>query len=568
MVSWWMDWLHTMRKHRHRPTGTTLLVPFLAATLALAVWLGVHAVQGVRSHRDTAEAALRDYARTATWESSRVARDRLDSFLDDLFDDAYPRLRRGRSASIETVRREIDDALEEQGCACRLLLESALFFEANLRTGEITSEPQALEPDRGEQLNALLAAVAPEDRRAMSGLVTAAPGMLLDEAAAVVFIVGYGIDERPLSGLGMLVRADAFGELFALWFREHPLLPPAITGNLPNDSLIRLAVHTPDGTAILEPQAPFTSAFSARDTLESGLGSLVVAAAVRPEAAPRLIIGGLPGSNLPVILGLLLLTLGVGAAALLQIRRERQLAAMRNDFISGVSHELRTPLAQIRVFAELEESGKLRSVDERRRAMMVINREATRLSHLVDNVLRFSRQHRGPPPKRASEEVDIHDAVHEAAEAMHPLASLQRMSIAAESQKGIRALAGRDGVRQILVNLLDNAVKYGPPGQRIDLRAWRDRERVIISVEDQGPGIPEAERRKVFEPYRRLARDVEARHPGTGIGLAVVTDLVSLYDGTVHIEDGAVGARFVVTLPAAGPAGLSSEAPAAHEVTA
>jgi signal transduction histidine kinase len=152
---------------------------------------------------------------------------------------------------------------------------------------------------------------------------------------------------------------------------------------------------------------------------------------------------------------------------------------------------------------------------------------------------------------------------------MQPLASLRSMQIVADAQAEIRALAGRDGVRQILVNLLDNAVKYGPPTQTIELRARRDQDKVTISVDDEGPGVPEGDRRRIFEPYRRLARDVEARHPGTGIGLAVVADLVTLFQGSVHVERGARGgACFVVVLPADAAAAPVAPTPAQQEVSA
>ena len=559
-----------MRSWRQAPSGSTLLVPFLAATLGLAVWLGVHAVAAVRSHRDTAEAALRDYARIATWESSRIARDRLDSFLDDLFDEAYPQLRRGRNASLETVQYEIDDALEEQECACPALLSSASVFRMDLRTREFESDRgNVLVAGAQNRLATLLKAIPGHNRRVLDGLLTVPAGTVLEEAATIAFLLGFDSAQRPTSALGMVVPATAYGQLFAHWFATHPLLPPAITGDVPTDSLIRVAVYTGEGAPVLSQNTPFAAALSARDTLEAALGSMIIEAAIRPDAAPHLVIGGLPGSRLPLILVLLVLTMGVGAAALLQIRRERQLAALRDDFISGVSHELRTPLAQIRVFAELEEAGKLRSPEERQRAMSVINREAIRLSHLVENVLRFSRQRDASTPARVREAVDLSAALHEAAEAMQPLASLRNMRIVMEAQEGIRAIAGRDGVRQILVNLLDNAVKYGPPGQVIELRARRDQDQVTIIVDDEGPGVSEGDRRRIFEPYRRLTRDVEARHPGTGIGLAVVADLAALFEGSVRVEGGARGgARFVVVLPADGSAAPAATARAQQEVSA
>ena len=540
-----------MRPGRNRPTGTTLLVPFLAATLGLAAWLALAAASAVRSHRDTAEAALRDYARTATWESGRIARERLDLFLVELFEEAYPRLRRNRSAPPEVVRRELDDALDDEECACPLLRATAGFFHVALFTGETELEPDTFPAASRARITEALAAHIAEVPNRRRGLLVE-PGGSADDAHVIAYIIGYDATRTPEFAVGLVSSAPAFGELFAHWYATRPLLPPAITGATPTDSLLRVAVEGPAGTPVLRSPAPFEDGLSARDTLEAAFGGLVIQAAIRQDAAVRLVIGGLPRSNLPLILGLLVLTLGLGVVALVQIRRERQLAALRDDFISGVSHELRTPLAQIRVFADLEESGKLRSDEERRRAIRVINREAARLSHLVENVLRFSRTRRPGPQGRVREPVDLSAAVTEAVEAMRPLAATHRMRIRADVEDDLSALAGRDGVRQILVNLLDNAVKYGPPGEEIRVSATRSQDRVRIAVEDAGPGIPPAERTRIFEPYRRLTRDIDARHPGTGIGLAVVADLVSLYAGDVHVEDArSGGARFVVTLAAA-----------------
>lgn len=530
-------------KQRRTPSGTTLLVCFLAATLALAGWLGVHAATVVSSHRETAEAALRDYARTATWESRRIAHEQLDGFLDELFEEAYYRLRRNRDAPPAVVRGEFTEAVDEQDCACEALRHATTFFAMDLRTGVVEADPDTLGPEAarafGERLTSTIAR-RPMRRR----------GLFFENGEGVAYIVGFDRDRRPVLAVGIRAPAAAWGPLFGGWYATRPLLPPAITGPTPTDSLLRVAVRSLDGAPVLESAAPFMAPLAAVDTLDAGYGSLVIEAGIRPDAAGRLVIGGLPRSNLPLILGLLFLTLGVGVVALVQIRRDRQLAALRDDFISSVSHELRTPLAQIRVFADLEESGKLRSDDERRRAIRVINREAARLSHLVDNVLRFSRPRASALPAR--EVIDVSTAVREAVEAMRPLAGLRRMDIAAAVEDDLHAVAGRDGMRQILVNLLDNAVKYGPAGQRIRIHAANGDRSVRITVEDEGPGIPPGERERIFQPYRRLARDVEARHPGTGIGLAVVADLASLYGGSVVAAAATGGgARFVVTLRAA-----------------
>jgi signal transduction histidine kinase len=130
------------------------------------------------------------------------------------------------------------------------------------------------------------------------------------------------------------------------------------------------------------------------------------------------------------------------------------------------------------------------------------------------------------------------------------------MTVRASAIAGLTVTADRDALRQILLNLLDNAAKYGPAGQTISVGSSAapatDGARVRFWVEDQGPGIPPADRDRVWEPYVRLSRSAESAMGGSGIGLSVVRELVALHGGAAWIEasnpDG--GARVVVELPA------------------
>src|SRR5439155_1097638 len=148
-----------------------------------------------------------------------------------------------------------------------------------------------------------------------------------------------------------------------------------------------------------------------------------------PSAAERLIIGGVPRNRVPLLVGLLLLTTSLVVVALIQLRRERELVRLRADFISGVSHELRTPVAQIRMFGETLLLDRVRSSEERRRSLAIIVQESQRLTHLIDNVLHFSRSDRGaslvkPSPAR----LDL--LLHEILDSFEPLARSKRTSIA------------------------------------------------------------------------------------------------------------------------------------------
>jgi signal transduction histidine kinase len=534
-------------RRRGRLPGRTWLVPFLAATLGLSLWLSYEALRTERSHREVAQTALRDYAQMAAWQYARIASETLDDLLDELFDEVPSQLRRFLPPP-EAVLREIDYALRRAGCACPALRSPEFVFRFDLRDSTLLALPAAADSASVTRLVGLLTSGPPVPRQ-RHGIKHAAAGELLAGPAALLYAFTYD-DEGAHSAYGMVLLPAALGELFARLFETSELLPPAMTGGAPNDSVLHVAVRGKGGAAFFESVVAYPTALGARDTLGREFGSLVVEASVRPDAAARLIIGGLPRSKLPLILGLLMLTLGVGGAALFQLRRERQLARLRDDFVSGVSHELRTPLAQIRIFAELQEAGKLRTEAERARAVGIIHREARRLTHLVENILRFSRIRRPVTAALVQEEIDVTAVVSDLVESFRPLASVRRTTVETRVEPGLTLIANRDAINQMLVNLLDNAVKYGPPEQTITVEAVRRGGHALFAVEDEGAGIPARHRLRIWKPYERLESEQHARVAGTGIGLAVVAQLAAAHGGRAWVEDTpSGGARFVVQLP-------------------
>jgi signal transduction histidine kinase len=228
---------------------------------------------------------------------------------------------------------------------------------------------------------------------------------------------------------------------------------------------------------------------------------------------------------------------------------------VKSELVSGVSHELRTPLAQIRMFAEMLRLGWVRSDDERQRSVAIIDQEARRLAHLVENILQFSRAERSAP-RLSLARLELAALVDEVVDSFAPLAGSRGVTVRTAHSGHAVALADRDALRQVLLNLLDNAVKYGPAGQTITAGTRVDGGgRVQVWVDDQGTGIAARDKARVWEPFRRLDRAVEAGISGNGIGLAVVRELVSAQGGTVAVHDApGGGASFVVTLRAAAEA--------------
>src|SRR5207247_2198447 len=196
----------------------------------------------------------------------------------------------------------------------------------------------------------------------------------------------------------------------------------------------------------------------------------------------------------------------------------RALARMRADCVPSVSHELRTPLTQIRMFAETLLLDRVRSDDERKRALAVIDQETRRLSNVVENVLQFSRGERGTL-RIAPHRCDVAAAVRETIELFAPIAAGRNARVTLDAEESIEANVDEGAVRQIVLNLLDNAVKYGPEGQQVVVRLERDATSVRIAVDDEGPGIPPRERRRVWSRYYRLGRETERAIAGAGIGL-------------------------------------------------
>lgn len=533
-----------------RASGTNLLVVFLVVTLGLSLWLGFQALDAARSHRQTAEGVLTDYADIAALEYSRRIEEGVGRFSSLLFDD-IPRTLRRSVPDPEVMENDLHYALRSQDCQCGALRGEARYFRVDLRDNTVVQGSDAIP----SEISHKLAPTIKSHRNAYPELRTAfvplPAGALSDLPNVMIYKVSRFPNGQDAYAFGLMAGIDAFEELFTTWYGGRPLLPASIASSQPNDSLLQVSVRGPEDLPIFHSPNPFPDVASEQNTMDSEFGSMVVQAGIRQDAAARLIIGGLPRSRIPFLLGLMALTLGIGAAALVQLRREHRLARLRDDFISGVSHEFRTPLTQIRVFAELLDDEKLRTDEERKRSTRVINREARRLTHLVENILHFSDLNRVPSGAGEIEEIQLATAVAELTEAFEPQSAANQARIQESVPAGLTVLAARGALYRILANLLDNALKYGPAGQTVEISAWRTGARIQIAVEDGGPGIPSRDRERVWESYRRLDRDIAGDVQGSGIGLAVVSQLCSVYDGRAWVEDGeGGGARFVVELPA------------------
>jgi signal transduction histidine kinase len=276
-----------------------------------------------------------------------------------------------------------------------------------------------------------------------------------------------------------------------------------------------------------------------------------VSLAIDPSVSRVLAIGAPPWTTLATVGLLLLISLSLGALLIILTWRERQLIDTRSDFIARVSHELRTPLTQIRMFTESILLGRLPESEDQNRALKIIDRETLRLSRLVENILAFSRSLQtslAPEPKPYALESLLRKLKEEFDLQLESLGS----DLLIQCDPNLVVSYNRDALFQLLTNLLDNALKYGPKQQSIQLSAAFVNGQIQISLLDQGPGIPKAERDRIWRPYYRLAREHNRGIAGTGIGLAVAKDLATALNADLSISESREGACFIVSLQAGG----------------
>ena len=189
--------------------------------------------------------------------------------------------------------------------------------------------------------------------------------------------------------------------------------------------------------------------------------------------------------------------------------------------------------------------------DQRRRARVIVS-ESQRLGRLIENVLAFARHQRGTLVTRP-DSIDVDAAVRESVARFEPALGARSIEVRLDLGDPPRARADADAVDQIVTNLMSNVEKYAGGGE-VSISTRELEGRVLIAVEDHGPGISPAERVAIFEPFHRAGDSLTDGSSGTGIGLAIARELARAAGGELALADTPRGARFELTLPIAGAA--------------
>lgn len=236
----------------------------------------------------------------------------------------------------------------------------------------------------------------------------------------------------------------------------------------------------------------------------------------------------------------------VATALVVAQRRARRLAERELAFVAGVSHDLRTPLAVIQSAASNLERGIVSGAEAVREYGSLIGRESERMAARVERAL-LSSSARGPA---ARESIDVRRWIEEAVEACRHRFDRGGFALRLDVPPELPSLHGdRVALGSALENLIDNALKYGPPDQTVRVRARVERGTLVVEVEDEGPGIPRAERGIVFEPFRRGRRAREGAAGGSGLGLALVRRVAREHGGEAELGEGSRGALLRLRLP-------------------
>ena len=268
------------------------------------------------------------------------------------------------------------------------------------------------------------------------------------------------------------------------------------------------------------------------------------------------------------------------ANAALNVSHEklRALDRLKSEFVSSVSHELRTPLTAIRMAVDNLLDGVTGEVTPTlQRYLTRVRNNTDRLVRLIADLLDLSRIEAGRVELHPTA-VSVGDLLQEVAEGLRPMAAQKGVEVEVPPPPPSEAYADRDKLQQVLINLVENAVKFTPSGGRVTVAArtlsanaecemrnveltatsaaasspGEDRARIEFSVEDTGQGIPSEELEAIFDKFHQVRRDGQGKTQGTGLGLAIAKSLIELHGGRIRVESElGRGSRFVFTVPAA-----------------
>src|SRR2546423_970405 len=418
----------------------------LLASIGFTALGVIEANRAIRSQRTVAEHALRDYAGFVSWSYQQHLREQLAGGTQEVLGPVNHGEGMHTSRRIPTAADLAHLLPWNPKCAChrpRYGPSPAIFFAYVLGTDSlgfaVNTHPDPTEGWEVDRPMPMMHAsdrrfgYSADERRWINDTVTKQIHGGQDLGRFPIMIATHDSLPRvlaytlmPTSWGDTLVygaeysRASASAVLADVMY-DRGLLPATFTKGRTPREVVQLRVTDARGNLLFESEPVREWTLDDTTRLPAAFGGMLVRAQIRPELAGALVIGGLPKSRLPFLLGLLAVSAALAFVAMGQIRREGELSRLRSDFVANISHELRTPLAQMRLYLETLRLGRFTTDTQRAWSLDNVERETTRLTQLVERVLRFSRT--GRPDDEARERVDAAAEVRRIVDEVPPLAS-------------------------------------------------------------------------------------------------------------------------------------------------
>jgi len=233
------------------------------------------------------------------------------------------------------------------------------------------------------------------------------------------------------------------------------------------------------------------------------------------------------------------------------VKREKELNRLKDHFVSVVSHELKTPITPLKIQTELLLEGKLGGLNEKqKKSLEMIVRNMDRLNELIDDILELSRIQSGRL-KLEPKETDLKGLFKDVFEIMKPYADKKKINLKMNIEEGLpKTRIDRQKIREVVINLMHNAVKFTDPKGIIEVNAKKHDDKIMLSVKDNGIGIKPNDQKKIFEPFFQTETSLERTTTGTGVGLSIVKGIVEAHQGKIWLRSAlGKGTTFYVSLP-------------------
>jgi two-component system phosphate regulon sensor histidine kinase PhoR len=256
-------------------------------------------------------------------------------------------------------------------------------------------------------------------------------------------------------------------------------------------------------------------------------------------------------TNLLLLTGLVVVLIIALVLAYRNVKKEVQLAQNKSDFVSNVSHEIRTPLALISMFAETLEMNRITSEEKKQEYYSIIHKEAHRLTGIINKILTFSQTEAGKKTLHI-ELIKVRNELSEILNTYDFHLKNKGFDYTLEATPEVEIKADREALTEIIINLIDNAIKYSGEEKKIHIRLGSQSDFGWIAIQDYGLGISKADQKHIFDKFYRVSSGNLAKTQGTGIGLSLVKQLVEQQNGKISVNsDLGLGSTFTLYFPLA-----------------